>query len=48
MAALPRQNRRDFTSVLMKIKMFIKPIQNAHILRFRIGLRLALNPNTPF
>jgi hypothetical protein len=52
MAALPRQNRRDFTSVLMNIKVFIKPIQNAHILtcmlRFRIGLRLALNPNTPF
>jgi hypothetical protein len=31
MAALPRRYRRDFTSVLMNIKEFNKPIQNAHV-----------------
>jgi len=30
MAALPRYKRRDFTSVFINIKEFIKPIQNAH------------------
>jgi hypothetical protein len=43
---------RDYTSIFMKIKECIKPIQNARILacmlHFRIGLRLALNPNPPF
>jgi len=53
MAALPRQYRRDFTSVCMNIKVFIKPIQNAHILtcmlRFRIALlRASLIINLPF
>jgi hypothetical protein len=49
MAALPRRCRRDLTSNFMNIKGFVKPIQNAHILtcmlRFRIDLRLALNPD---
>jgi hypothetical protein len=52
MAALLRQNERDLASIFMNIKVRVKPIQNAHILtcmlRFRIGLRLALNSNTPF
>ena len=46
MAALPRQFRRDLTSLFMNTKEFVKPIQNARILacmlHFRIGLRLAL------
>ena len=32
MAALPRHNKRDFTSVFMNIKAFIGSAQNAHIL----------------
>jgi hypothetical protein len=44
MAVLPHQYRRDFTSIFMNIKAFIKPIQNARILscmlRFFVGSRL--------
>ena len=41
MAVLPRQNKRDFTSVFMNIKEFIESAQNAHILPCMLG-------NTPF
>ena len=37
MAALPRRNKRDFTSVFMNIKAFIEPAQNAHILTCMLG-----------
>ncbi len=32
MAALPRQNKRDFTSIFTNIKEFIESAQNAHII----------------
>jgi hypothetical protein len=31
MAALPRKCKRDFTSICMNIKVFIRPPINAHI-----------------
>jgi hypothetical protein len=37
MAALPRQFRRDLTSLFMNTKEFVKPIQNAHILTCMLG-----------
>jgi hypothetical protein len=44
MAALPRQCERDFTSVCMNIKVFIRPPINAHPPQadcaLSIGLRL--------
>ena len=52
MAVLPRQLKRDFTSVCTEIKVFINPLRNAHVLtctlRFRIELRLALGKNLGF
>jgi hypothetical protein len=47
MAALPRQSERDFTSVCMNIKVFIRPPINAHIpmyaARYRSACALPLN-----
>jgi hypothetical protein len=42
MAVLPRQYRRDFTSVYINIKEFIESAQNAHMIWVERPVQLAV------